>query len=267
MTLVLIGLLGMFLHPWAEKRFHAAFLAIIVVGLGSVAFHGTLQKASQALDEVPMLYTAFAFVYITLCQRYNLKASQRHYLALGLISHAVITTYLVTAFEGYLQFVLFHVSFGTAEFFSIIQMIIIYRAQRGYHGGQAKLIFKRGLILYISAFAFWLADMMGCEYVNPWYSTAILPLNPQFHAWWHIVVSLGLYSLALYTLFHRMQTSFSERQPKIVYFLGIIPFIQIVAMGKSEYFFKRQTRSRSALKEKEILLGSPNYNTFSDEQD
>lgn len=212
-----------------------------------------------------MLYTAFAFVYITICQRYPLKASQRYYLALALITHAVVTTYLITTFEGYLQFVLFHVSFGTAEFFSIIQMINIYRAQRGYHGNQAKLIFERGLFLYMFAFVFWLADMMGCEYLNPWYSTAILPFNPQFHAWWHVVVSLGLYSLAIYTLFHRMQTSFSSRQPEIVYLLGIVPLIKIVPLGKS----KRQTRSqsRSHLKEKETLLGSPNYYTFNDETD
>ena len=216
-----------------------------------------------------MLYTAFAFVYITLCQRFPLRASQRHYLALGLITHAVITTYLVTAFDGYLQFVLFHVSFGTAEFFSIYQMICVYRAQRGYHGNQAKLLFQRGLFLYMFAFVFWLSDMVGCEYVNPWYTaTSILPINPQFHAWWHIVVSLGLYSLAIYTLYHRMQTSFSARQPKIVYMLGLIPYIEIVPMGQSG----RQTRAQTARisghgknGEKEILVGSPgNYSTFDD---
>lgn len=263
MSLVLIGLLGMFLHPWAERRFHTAFLAIIVVGLGSVAFHGTLQKSSQALDEVPMLYTAFAFVYITICQRFPLKSSQRHLLALALITHAVITTYLVTAFDGYLQFVMFHVSFGTAEFFSIYQMFLIYRSQRGYHGSLAKTVFERGLFLYMFAFVFWLSDMLGCELVNPWYKSAILPINPQFHAWWHIVVSLGLYSLAIYTLYHRMQTTFSARQPSIAYFMLIVPYIKIVPMGQGSGS-RIQTRSV----EKEILIGTPgSYNTFEKDEE
>lgn len=256
MAMVLIGVLGMILHPWAERRFHAAFMAIIVVGLGSVAFHGTLQKASQALDEVPMLYSAFAFVFITVCQRYPLKASQRHFFAVALISHAVITTYLVTAFEGYLQFVLFHVSFGTAEFFSIYQMVRIYMTAKGHRGIEAGKIFECGFLLYMSAFAFWLGDMIGCEYLNPWYTTAITPINPQFHAWWHCVVSLGLYNLALYTLFHRMQTSFSNRQPRIAYLFKIIPYVEILPAGKTAVL------TRSQQQREKLLVGSPTYNTF-----
>jgi dihydroceramidase len=178
----------MVFHPWAERRFQAAFLAITIVGIGSVAFHGTLQKASQALDEVPMLYTAFAFVYITINQKYVLKESQRYLLAIALISHAVLTTYLVTAFHGQLQFFLFHFSFGTAEFFSIYQLVTLYRSEAGEKGSQAAKIFERGLFFYLGAFVFWMIDMLGCEFVNPWYPTAVLPINPQFHGWWHSTV-------------------------------------------------------------------------------
>ncbi|KAJ3301177.1 Alkaline ceramidase 3 [Kappamyces sp. JEL0829] len=260
-TLVLIGLLGMILHPWAERRFHMAFLAIIVVGLGSVAFHGTLQKASQALDEVPMLYTAFAFVYITLCQRFPMKQSKRHLLAMALISHAVITTYLVTAFEGYSQFVLFHVSFGTAEFFSIYQMVRIYRSHKGQRKLDSNRLFESGLAIYMFAFVFWLSDMVGCEYINPSYPTSVLPINPQFHAWWHFTVSAGLYTLAIYTLNHRMQTSFSNRQPKIAYFLNLIPFIQIVPMSKAVHKMRTRSMDKDA-NEETYLVGVPSYNTF-----
>jgi dihydroceramidase len=178
----------MVFHPWAERRFQATFLAIAIVGFGSVAFHGTLQKSSQALDEVPMLYTAFAFVYITINQKYVLKESQRYLLAIALISHAALTTYLVTAFHGHIQFFLFHISFGTAEFFSIYQLVTLYRSESGVKGSQAAKIFERGLFFYLFAFVFWMIDMLGCEYVNPWYSTSILPINPQFHGWWHSTV-------------------------------------------------------------------------------
>jgi dihydroceramidase len=238
LALALIGLLGMWLHPWAERRFHMAFFAIFIVGLGSVAFHGTLQKHWQAMDEVPMLYTAFAFVYITLTQRYHLKASTRYMLAISLISHALITTYLVTAFDGQLQFTLFHISFGTAEVYSLYQMFQLYlEYKKNGKSTDLTTIFERGFVLYISAFFFWFADMLGCEYINPSYTaTAFLPLNSltifitQFHGLWHVFVSMGTYNLALYSLYYRMLTTFSNRQPTVAWVLYVIPYIRIVSM-------------------------------------
>jgi Ceramidase len=78
LAMAIVGMMGICLHPWAERRFHLAFLSTVAVGLGSVAFHGTLQKFTQALDEVPMLYSALAFAYIGICQTYNPKPSTRN---------------------------------------------------------------------------------------------------------------------------------------------------------------------------------------------
>lgn len=113
--MAIVGLMGTLLHPWAERRFHLAFLSTTAVGLGSVAFHGTLSKFTQALDEVPMLYSALAFCYIGLCQHLSLSGPQRRSLGIVLCSHAAVTTFLVTAFSGAWQFVLFHLSFGSAQ--------------------------------------------------------------------------------------------------------------------------------------------------------
>ncbi|RKO97739.1 hypothetical protein CXG81DRAFT_11240, partial [Caulochytrium protostelioides] len=39
------------------------FIGIMIVGLGSLAFHGTLVRATQAWDELPMLISTNAFVF------------------------------------------------------------------------------------------------------------------------------------------------------------------------------------------------------------
>ncbi|KAI8912642.1 alkaline phytoceramidase family protein [Gorgonomyces haynaldii] len=234
LAMAIVGLWGSVLHPWAETRFHVAFLSTVAVGLGSVAFHGTLQKFSQALDEVPMLYSALAFAYIGINQRYKLSRPTRMLLGSILTLHAALTTYLVTAFEGHYQFLLFHLSFGTAQTYALYQMVQIYRRRKRRNAkDNAVWIFERGLLCYFAAFGCWLTDMLLCEYVNPGYPEAMLPLNPQFHAWWHILISMGLYNLALLTLYERVETLHGQGTARMEFTFYIIPYVRVSKPKKS----------------------------------
>jgi dihydroceramidase len=62
------GLMGIWLcwrnREWLETRFLINFVAFTLVGWGSAAFHGTLLRIPQAADELPMVYSALASVYI-----------------------------------------------------------------------------------------------------------------------------------------------------------------------------------------------------------
>ena len=49
-----------------EARFYLCWLGIGVVGVGSVAFHGTLHPAGQAIDELGMISASLAFLYVVL---------------------------------------------------------------------------------------------------------------------------------------------------------------------------------------------------------
>jgi dihydroceramidase len=253
LAMVFAGLCGIYLHPWAEKRFHLAFLATVSLGLGSVAFHGTLYKFAQALDEVPMLYCVFTFTFITLCQRYKLSAGWRSLLATALILHAIITTILVTLSEGPLQFALFHVSFNTAHFYALYETFRLNQRRtkliKERHSSEKKLTkkessftsrenlrkkyeqdpclkaFELGSLFYGLAIGCWLVDMFLCEFLNPVYSSSVLPLNPQLHAWWHVFISVGLYYMSLLLLADRMEylTGFGSTELRYAYHL--IPYI------------------------------------------
>ncbi|KAJ3324909.1 Alkaline ceramidase 3 [Boothiomyces sp. JEL0866] len=195
--MVIVGLIGSLFHPKAPLPFHFAFLTTAGVGLGSMAFHATLWKVSQALDEVPMLWSALTFLYIGITQRIQLSVFAQKILGTLLFVHAIFTTVLVTAFEGEWQFKLFHLSFSTAEICAIGQVISVYLKRRRANGGDivTKLCI-RGLFMYALAVFLWGVEVFWCEYLNPWYPEALFPVNFHLHAWWHILVSFGLYLMS-----------------------------------------------------------------------
>ena len=51
-------------HQQLELKFWASYIGVFVIGLGSVAFHGTLLRWGQVLDEVPMLWASLCFLYV-----------------------------------------------------------------------------------------------------------------------------------------------------------------------------------------------------------
>ena len=55
---VLIGLHGWRFSVWQgfEARFQGVYIGVIVIGLGSAAFHATLLKVAQQCDETPMIW-------------------------------------------------------------------------------------------------------------------------------------------------------------------------------------------------------------------
>ena len=242
-SMVIAGLLGLYLHLWAEKRFHLAFISTILLGFGSVAFHGTLWKVCQAFDEVPMLYCVLTLSYISICHRYKPSNRMEQILGMSFLLYAVLLTILVTVSDGLIQFILFHVSFNSAHFFALYQCWLMYSIRKSKNNASKtrqgfilkenqKRILKtceRGALFYISAIICWLIDMFLCEYVNPMYSTSVLPFNPQLHSWWHFFISCALYHLSLMVLFERVETIKGSGSSRIDYFLSVIPY---VAMNK-----------------------------------
>lgn len=212
LAIVFAGLAGILLHK-CPFPFAVAFGCIICVGLGSSAFHLSLKKESQWTDEVPMLYSALSFAFITVCQRYNISQPMRKIIGFVLVLYAVGTTLLVTLTEGEWQFKMFHLSFGLVEIYTLVQIgIITYSFQKSSitsepisNSSISKLSSKpisrpisntsisnlksntsifhlgiTGFASYILGVLVWFIDLFHCN--------TLTQFNPQFHAWWHVFV-------------------------------------------------------------------------------
>lgn len=215
-VLVLVGLAGLVLHRSVlERRFLLAFALLSVVGVGSTAFHATLLREFQMLDELPMLYLAIVIVYILLEDR-----PQRRFGAwfpLLLLGHAVLVTYLTAFTRGTVQFFLFQASFASLEFYALGRTYVL---QRRSPDARVKRLFRLGIGAYALAIILWLSDIQFCPTLNETLPARGLP-NPQFHAWWHVLVSCGFYALLLVIAHHRLATL--GRQPRFTFAAGGFP--------------------------------------------
>lgn len=214
--LVFTGLVGILLHRKVlERRFLLAFGLLSLVGVGSTAFHATLRREHQMLDELPMLYLAIVIVYILLENRPQRRFGR--WFPLALLGHAVLVTYLTAFTRGAVQFFLFQVSFASLELYALGRTYFLQR--RGPDAGIQRL-FRFGIAAYALAIVLWMSDIQFCPTLNQTLPALGIP-NPQLHAWWHVLVSLGFYSLLLVIAGERQRTLGKSSQLQTV--LGVIP--------------------------------------------
>lgn len=218
LAMVFGGLLALVLHRRVlERRFLAAFAMLAVVGLGSIGFHATLRFQLQMLDELPMLYLALIMVYILVENRPQRRLGV--WFPLALFAYAVLSTYLCAFTRGPLQFFLFQVSFASLEFFALARVYLIHRRSQD---ASARRLFQLGVSAYALAIVLWLSDIQLCPTLNEALPARGIP-NPQFHAWWHVLVSCGFYALLMVIAHDRLKTL---GQAPGVRWAGGIPFVR-----------------------------------------
>jgi dihydroceramidase len=219
LAMVLAGVLGIALHRRVlERRFLLAFAMVSVVGLGSIAFHATLLFQHQMMDELPMLYLALLMVYILVENRPEPRFGP--WFPLALLGYAVLSTYLSAFTRGRLQFFLFQFSFASLEFFALARVYLIHRRSQDL---QARRVFQLGIGAYALAIAVWTSDNQFCSTLNETLPAYGIP-NPQFHAWWHVLVSCGFYALLLVIAHDRLKTL--GQVPRLHYAVGVIPHVR-----------------------------------------
>jgi len=215
-SMLLVGSLGAFWHRRVlELRFILVFLSVALVGVGSIAFHGTLLFELQLLDELPMLYTAALLVYVLLENQPQRRFGA--WLPATLAGYAVIATCGAAFLRGQAQFWSFQVSFAALEFYGIYRTLLIHRRSRDPH---QRRIFRAGICLYASAIVLWFIDLHFCSAVTHVTRRLGIP-NPELHAWWHVLVSAGLYAMILVIAFDRCQVL--GRHPRWRSRLGVVP--------------------------------------------
>jgi dihydroceramidase len=70
--------------------------------------------------------------------------------------------------------------------------------------GPVRRWFALGLTAYATGIALWFVDLRACQWVSVTLPAHGIP-NPQLHAWWHVLVSLGFFLLLGLVSFDRMR--------------------------------------------------------------
>lgn len=198
-VLALAGMVGWWLcrRRATDRRFSVAFATLAMVGLGSVAFHGTLLRYPQAADELPMVFLSLICVYILRFRQAPPEASEgtrrrRWGLALGAYGLAFAVAYFVIPSS----FVFFLISYSVVVAFVVVQTWHLVFQRRPY----LKRLFYTAFGCYLGGFVlFWVPEhlLLPCDH----------PLQSlQLHAWFHVTSAVGTYAWILLLLYDRMES-------------------------------------------------------------
>jgi len=195
-----------------ENRFLVCFSSIFIMGLGSIAFHATLLRTTQILDEIPLIFSALTFVYILntmqdeLAERdpeqrivRNRKLSMT-LVAIGLVFTAIYFIFpdnpviLQGGFVGLVCYVTW-VTFRT---------YVKFRVDSRHP--EARQLLEISMFSFMAACLLWLIEPRVCQYVG-WMN---------LHAWWHLLSCYGVYMCVMFYKYIRL--SAQGKRPSVVPF-------------------------------------------------
>jgi len=189
LALVGAGLFGALGRHARDGRVRAAFGLLAVVGMGSIAFHASLRFELQILDELPMLYLVTLIVFILAEPGPPRRFGP--WFPIVLVAADAVLTLLSAGSRGPAQFWIFQVAFGSLEFWSLGRTAVLYWRSKSV---ERRRLFRFGMTAYLAGIAVWFVDLRFCAPLVTWLTAHGLP-NPQFHAWWHVLVAGGFYAL------------------------------------------------------------------------
>ena len=181
--MLFVGCVGMFATQ--SLPFRVGYLTLSMIGVGSSAFHATMRREEQMLDEVPMLFAVSAIMYLSLTARAakrvisiedNGVSLRKFGLIFFLVTFCVVITALMFMYPE--NPVIFLLSFGVALTLTVISGVMRY-----YHGGRSGRPVSRAQYAGEIALMIWgIGGIAWC--IEPHVCHKVGPL--QLHAWWHM---------------------------------------------------------------------------------
>ena len=157
----LLGVHGLVLgvRQGYQKRFLVAFLLLAVVGLGSVAFHGTLLSFGQALDELPMIYVTVVLIYTLLEPQPSLRYGP--WLVFGAVAYCVVFTWAYFFVPQLFVFFIWTYALMTLGLF--VTALALHNRVKSRGG---RMLMRFSFIIYlVGVFLLWMPDKFFCHVV------------------------------------------------------------------------------------------------------
>lgn len=215
LMMIIPPLWGMFevIKQGFERRFVYCHFLVLIVGLGSWAFHMTLLYEMQLFDELPMVWGTCVLVYcLSEVQKIPVKGQFSNLpLFIFLASFAILFTALYLLWP---QPVFQHVSYGVLVLTSYALEIRLLRIK----GCQiCKKLFILSTTIYLFGFLLWNIDNLFCNNLRSMrmkIPSAFDPLT-QLHGWWHCLAGYGTYLQVLFTIHASYDFRHEKRQKNL----------------------------------------------------
>jgi dihydroceramidase len=191
-----IAVLGVF-GAWVgrrvglEARFVRSFWVLAVVGLGSVAFHGTLLRVPQALDELPMVYLGLLACWAVVYRSQEAADGART----GWMMAAYAGAFTIAYWLAEEAFALFLATYSLAVAFIAIRSMYLswFTAAPARLAG---LLLMAALGFLGTLTFFWIPEHLVLECDHP--AQAL-----QLHSLWHLGSGTGTYVWIIWAICDR----------------------------------------------------------------
>jgi len=189
LTMITLAVCGMVAtaRAGAEFRFQLSNFGIMLVGIGSWCFHGSLLYEMQLLDELPMVYTTAVFIYCISLQ----DPKKRHSPALALF--LLVLCAAITAVYVWWKEPLFHqVCYGLMV--AYLTATCTRTAYRFRDDRALVRVLVAAVFLFLAAWGLWNIDIHFCQELREM-REHMGPFAPllELHAWWHVLTAYSSY--------------------------------------------------------------------------
>jgi len=219
-----VGLIGLYLtlRERVEKRFAVLYAGIIIVGLGSVAFHGALRLEYQLLDELPMIWTSLAWVYIYRTMESPRKGKPEDKVLATKLSVFCAAWTIAAPWVHYHAPLAFQSLFVALIGFSMLNAHAYWKLCKNSTARKMYIVYNISLAL---GAALWLTDTHACNKLHElfgafWWHRYV----GSFHGYWHCLMSLNVYLGPVFAAVVRAQIL--DIPSSIKWWMGIVPYVK-----------------------------------------
>lgn len=220
LAFVACGLCGVYMaaRMGLERRFVICHCGIALIGTGSALFHGTLSHLGQQWDETPMVLATSNWLLTLYFMDPRLEARSP-----GIHRRCAWVLATCCVAWGALHFVYrFTVAFQVG--IAVLLLTGVGLLSREWPKCEDPAVLKVGREYYLTtaglAFVLWLCDQHFCVHLHS------LPgglHNPQFHAWWHILMGINGYLGPTFLAYQR--ECYLGKRPRMRWAGGLVPFV------------------------------------------
>ncbi|KAI5293657.1 hypothetical protein KEM55_006992, partial [Ascosphaera atra] len=178
----------------SNSSFHHcfAYIALIIVGMGSALFHMTMKYELQLVDDLSMLLGAAIMFHHVMTLDDTLKKKFTFFLIIALSLILAVWAHVYTGDSA-----LHQVVFGSMVFTTGYKLVKLNKKYISNEILRRKLLNLMWFAIFelTGAYISWLVDVFFCSPLRETRAVVGLPWAWLFelHGWWHILTALGVY--------------------------------------------------------------------------